>query len=522
MKKHNLYWAQSLLVLFALFGITLYAYSEALFYLLNVWNDIEEGEYAHGYLVLAISAYLIFINRKRLYAQQPCPQPWVLILLAASVVFWIVATVVDVQVAEALGLWGVLACLIWLVLGTRIALILMFPVAYVLFAIPFWFPLSQVLQDITADIVFAVTRLLNMPTYRQDNLIVMASGSLSIEEACSGLRYLLAMLTLSSLYAYLNYRRFWSRVLVVVLASLAAVLSNLIRVFIVVYLGYVTDMQHPLVKDHLMLGWYLFSGIVMVLLVLDVWFARKFALSELQETVESAFQEKACHVSNGRWLVYSGALLLLLCGPLVLDQLDAHNDRALVLQADPDRQLILAEQIGDWRHDAGAEDDWQPVFIGAKTAKAVYRKQFVEASVAETPKAPVTFYTAYYAGQKQGEELIYELNSITNHRKWRTRYARGRVFEIDGEAVLEQLVSNGVRQKLVWYQYDVAGRVVTNKYLAKILQALAVMQGKPEAAVRVMATDIDDTKQQARQRLQDFLLSGERLRQNGGLLYQYQ
>ena len=59
------------------------------------------------------------------------------------------------------------------------------------------------------------------------------------------------------------------RLVVVLIAAAAAVLGNMVRVFIVVYLGYATDMQHPLIRDHLALGWYLFGGLVVILLFLD-------------------------------------------------------------------------------------------------------------------------------------------------------------------------------------------------------------------------------------------------------------
>ena len=47
-------------------------YSQTLIYLTGVWNQIDIGEYAHGYLVLAISVYLILRNRRSLAGLTPC------------------------------------------------------------------------------------------------------------------------------------------------------------------------------------------------------------------------------------------------------------------------------------------------------------------------------------------------------------------------------------------------------------------------------------------------------------------
>ena len=244
-------------------------YHETLLYLVGLWNQLKIGEYAHGYLVLAISAYLILRQRRTLTALTPCPHAWALLAVMAASLLWMLAALVDVQVLQTIGLLLLVLAIVWTVLGNRVTWALLFPILFIGFAIPIWFPLSPLLQDLTADAVFGVIRLLGVPALRQENVIVLPAGSLSIEEACSGLRYLLAALTLGTLYAYLNYKTFRARLVVVLIAAAAAVLANMVRVFIVVYLGYATDMQHPLVHDHLTLGWYLFGGLVVILLFLD-------------------------------------------------------------------------------------------------------------------------------------------------------------------------------------------------------------------------------------------------------------
>jgi exosortase A len=237
--------------------------------LIRLWNQLQIGEYSHGYLVVAISLYLILRQRRTLSTLTPCPNTWALLAVAAASLLWMLAALADVQMLQTVGLLLVVLAVVWTVVGNRVTRALLFPILFIGFAIPVWFPLSPLLQDLTADAVFGTIRLLGIPALRQENLIVLPAGRLSIEEACSGLRYLLAALTLGTLYAYLNYKTFRARLIIVLISVGAAVLSNMLRVFIVVYLGYTTDMQHPLVHDHLSLGWYLFGGLVVILLFLD-------------------------------------------------------------------------------------------------------------------------------------------------------------------------------------------------------------------------------------------------------------
>lgn len=56
--------------------LTLVLYQHTVLYLTGLWNQLDVGEYAHGYLVLAISGYLIFNNRRALFALQPRPAYW--------------------------------------------------------------------------------------------------------------------------------------------------------------------------------------------------------------------------------------------------------------------------------------------------------------------------------------------------------------------------------------------------------------------------------------------------------------
>ncbi len=262
-------WRVAGLSVVVLLLLTTVLYWQTLLYLTSLWNEVKIGEYAHGYLVVAISVYLILQNRRTLLSLNPCPDYRALPAVLAASLLWTVAALVDVEMMQSVGLLLLVLAVVWAALGNKVTRALLFPILFIGFAIPIWFPLSPLLQNLTADTVFGIIRMLGVPALRQENVIVLPAGSLSIDEACSGLRYLMAALTLGTLYAYLNYTSFRARLVVVLVSAGAGVLANMLRVFIVVYLGYTTDMQHPLVHDHLMMGWYLFGGLVAVLLFLD-------------------------------------------------------------------------------------------------------------------------------------------------------------------------------------------------------------------------------------------------------------
>lgn len=490
-------WRIAGIVISLLLLLTLVLYQQTVLYLVGLWNNYEIGEYGHGYLVLAISLYLIIQRRRELATLTPCPNYWALVVVVASSLLWLIAVLVDVNMMHAVALLALVLAIVWTVMGNRVTRVLMFPILFIGFAIPVWFPLSPLLQDLTADVVFWFIRLLEVPALRQENMIVVPAGKLSIEGACSGLRYLLAALTLGTLYAYLNYHTLRARVIVVVIAAAAAVLANFVRVFIVVYLGYSTDMQHPLVHDHLMLGWYLFGGLVAALLFIDARLYRHYQPAEnVRETDQQIMSEDTNPVSctKGRFSVLAMAVvsaILISFGPAAAYKV---NQQA---QAKNEHYVInLPTGGGGWEGPLESNDDWLPVYHGAVTQKQSYQKDGDK----------VILYVGYYPLQKQGEELINDLNRINNKDIWRTHYPRARLKQINDQQILEQLlVNNDGKQRLVWYWYRVAGQNTANKYEAKLLQILGLVTGEQQAYVTAVAMDNNDDKEHARNVLREYV-----------------
>ncbi|MDX2503511.1 MAG: EpsI family protein [Gammaproteobacteria bacterium] len=480
--------------------LTLVLYQQTVFYLNDIWSEISVGEYAHGYLVLAISVFLIYSNRNKLKNIAPCPVYAVQPLLFLSVLLWLTAVLVDVEVVQTVGLLLIIFTLVWSILGHAMMKQLAFPILFIGFAIPLWFPLSPLLQNLTADVVFWVARLIEIPAYREENIIIVPSGAFSIEEACSGLRYFLAALTLGSLYAYMNYVSPGARVAVVIVAAATALLANFIRVFIVVYLGYATEMQHPWVDDHLMLGWYLFGGLIAVLLFLDARFYKKTAVPATAlkpEVIQTASDNPAHCGAGGARLFYVSALclIILFIGPAVIYQQNSQQSSAHTIN------LVLPGSAMGWSEPLPDSDDWLPQYHGAIQMKSVHQVRSDDASI----------FVAYYPTQKQGEEVINDLNRISNKKIWKTSYSRPRVIlmdkqSIDNQYVLEQLIENSQNQKrLVWYWYNIGGRVTINKYEAKVMQLTGLITGQPQAYMAAVSVAIKGDVENARKALREIV-----------------
>lgn len=483
-------WPVAALSLCGLLLIILGLYRETALYLAGLWSDWAVGEYAHGYLVLAISLYLVFRQREALAVLKPCPSGLALLGVAAASLLWLAAALVDVLMVQSAALLLLIMAVIWVALGNQVARRLLFPVMFIGFAIPLWSPLSAQLQGITADVVFWLTRVLGVPALRQEHVIVLPAGQLFIEEACSGLRYLLAGLTLGVLYAYLNYQRMPARVLVILVAAGAAIMANILRVLIVVYLAYKTDMQHPLIEDHLSLGWYLFGGVVFVLLFIDLWLSRYGTDAGTVDRHPEIVAETCRQGYLRRIHVLLAAAVLIASAPGM-----ARWGPGLPLQTGEVR-LEFPTGMDGWSGPLVSRDSWMPVFHNAHADKRAYLKDGNE----------LQLYVGYYPVQGQGSELINALNRISDVNSWHPVYPQARVREAGVTSVLEQeLISASGQRRLVWFWYRVAGWNTTNRYAAKGLQVLGRVTRRPQASVFAIAVDMQGDLDDVQGVLREFL-----------------
>lgn len=476
--------------------LVLVLYRDATMYLAGEWARYEDGPYGHGFLVLAVALYLVYLRRGRILVRQPCPCAGALLLVAFCVLAWLVAALADVVLLQAIVLWPLTVSLLWALAGRHVTRELLFPVMFMVFALPVWSPLLPLLRDITAGGAFYLVRLFGITAYLEGYEVRLPAGVLSIEAACSGLNYLLAALTLGVFYAWLNYRALRPRLLVVAIAAGAALLANILRVFVIVYLAYITNMQHPFVADHVMLGWYLFGALVLVLLGVDhLLYRRRPAPATPAVSARTAVAAVPCVYGRlQRFLVPFAAALLVVSGPAAAWWLKTRTDNAA--------PAVLVPPPGQagWAGSASLQDSWQPVYHGAAGLRREYHKH----------GAKVQLYVGFYPQQRQGSELINDLNSIANPADWLLVGTDIRTAGADGLPVIEAELRSATGQpRLVWYRYRVAGRYTTSRYAAKALQVLAQLGGQQGAAVIALASDSDGDPAVARRTLEDFLAAME-------------
>jgi exosortase len=155
-------------------------------------------------------------------------------LLLPAAILQIVGLRGNVAMIQGLSLILAVSGIVLHLYGSRVLLKVAFPLAFLLFMIPTlpWFidVVSFELKLLAARGAVGVAHVVGVPVVREGVNLHFTDGVLAVENACSGLRSLMALLALGALFAYLATGPVWSRILLFLLALPIAVIANLMRV----------------------------------------------------------------------------------------------------------------------------------------------------------------------------------------------------------------------------------------------------------------------------------------------------
>ncbi|GIU78051.1 MAG: hypothetical protein KatS3mg005_1289 [Bryobacteraceae bacterium] len=142
---------------------------------------------------------------------------------------------------ERVALVGTVAGLVWYLGGTELMRRLRFPLLLLCFALP----LPGLLhKQITFPLQLVATRLAEWgleltgrTVLREGNVLELAGRMISVVEACSGIRALMALEFFALAYAYLFHEKVWMRWALAAAAVPVAVVANSGRVMATALLG---------------------------------------------------------------------------------------------------------------------------------------------------------------------------------------------------------------------------------------------------------------------------------------------
>ena len=205
----------------------------------------------------------------------------VLVLLALTM--HVIGELSAVFILSQIAFVIVLAGIVLSAGGYRLLAAAFVPIAFLLFAIPLPYfidaELTLRLQLISSQLGAFLIRMFGIPVYLDGNIIDLGNYQLQVVEACSGLRYLYPLLSLSFLAAYIFDAPRWQRVLLFLSAIPIAIAMNGFRIGLV---GILVDRWGTAMAEgalHFFEGWIIFLACGALLLLemylMSLWSRRR-------------------------------------------------------------------------------------------------------------------------------------------------------------------------------------------------------------------------------------------------------
>lgn len=220
-------------LIFGLIGATLIVYYPILRAMIHHWRI--DPDYSHGFLIVPLALYFAYERKYDLEAAPIGGSWWGVAFLVVGLALLTFGQLGSLLTPLRAGFVITLMGLVLLILGRAIFKILLFPMSFLLLMVPLPETLVNVvafpLQLIAAKWAVGALHFLSIPVLLEGNIIHLASGDLFVADACSGLRSLMALLTLGVVFAHFFRRGHMVQQLFLVASAIPiAIFVNAIRV----------------------------------------------------------------------------------------------------------------------------------------------------------------------------------------------------------------------------------------------------------------------------------------------------
>lgn len=465
-----------------LIGTFIFLYGEVLASLVREWWS--SNTYSFGFLIPAISLYLIWIQRERLRSVHPIPSPGLgITVLTLSLITFLLAHAGRVLIIQELSIPVTFTGIVLLLYGIPVLKIMWFPIAYLFLGIPFWEfftdHLHQPFQVFSAKIGVGIIHTLGIPAFLDGIYITLPNITLKVGRMCSGINFLIAVIALGIPLSYIYLSGWKKRVVLVFSAVLVAILSNGLRVALIGFLAFygVSGATHG--PFHILQGVFV-SLMGFLAIFAGLWFfSDGFPGATLSHDHHKDDRGEADSPSPKyernpvpRFML---SFVFILMGSFTL----FYRPSPVPLSMSMD---YFPAQIDQWK--------------GTKALPAIADFTWPEADdvVSRNYMSPegemISLYIGYFGSQDQERELVNYKTASLNYNT-----SRQTIELPDHPAInVNRTIysdKNGSGKHLVLFWYDLNGRIIANRYLAKFYSTWdAIFRGRTNGALIMLTKEI--------------------------------
>jgi len=457
----------------------------------KLFVDLAENEdYSFGLLLPLVSGYIVYLKLPQIRSYLWRPSWLGLLCIAAGFALYIVGEIgADVYIPRV-SFVIVITGLLFLMGGWGLVRLLLFPLFLLILMVPLpgllTKQLTMPLQLISSRLATAMLQLVGIPAFCQGNVIDLGVRQMQMVEACSGLRYILALFALGVIFCYFFQRRLWKILLLLMVLIPSAIVANALRVMA---MGIIPALQSPGFW-HAFSGWLIFVFCLGILSLIN-WILNK--LQPLSAIPPDSFAPPT--LSPRRPLAIESYLVLAvvlvgLGGPIAIRVARAP---AVELGRSFDR---FPMELGPWHG--------QPAHIDPEMVKATKSDAHLNAEFSHPGQPPVSLWIAYYETQKKAGGFVHSPKLCLTGGGW-TQLDTG-ISRIGKDRPVNYMILKQMGAGMVvYYWYLQRGRWFTNEYLNKFYLVVdGLTRRRTDGALIRLITPAEPNVEAARQRLDAF------------------
>ena len=461
-------------------------YHEAIAHMLGRWNTLGGS---HTPLIFAVSLYLLWINRHKLRGLQP--EPSILpggLLLAAGCFTLLAGKISATIVVQQLSMIPFLLGVVLLFAGFGWFKVFLLPVSYLIFLTGFieilFGNISFHLQSLTAWISVLFFKIMGFSVFHEGTLIILPHISLIVVRECSGINQIVTLLALAVPLAFMTQKTTLSRIILIALAPVIAIIVNGLRVTLIgVYALYNEGANLHGPYETFSASVIFFFGLVVLVLVSRMLSRKGHKSGSSYQSESASIQGSSSTLTNYKLPVYK-QLTSIFVGAVIfgttlsLIHLYKTNpvDLDLSLNLFPDQIAGFSSNDLDQTHER-----IRPVLADEELMR-LYQDENGNR---------IELYIGYFKIQDRESKIIDYRRGWMHEQVSRVPVvSENRTAVINKTRLQQQSINSDI---YFWYQMD--ERIITNQYAGKFFTFMnALLTRKNNAAVIVINTKISDNE----------------------------
>ena len=488
-KANNIILQQYVLVpLLAL--ILALSYSDTLQSFYDLWFNNSNSLYSHGILIAGLCIWFTYKRLKestqKLQLNFNIPAIFATLLLSLS---WMVFDIANMLTGQQLVVYFLLQSLLIAVYGLKQYIKYYVSILLLLLTVPIWDHLNTTLRTIS---IYGVSQLLSLTDilfYVEGFYITLANGKFHVDTGCSGLNQFISGLSIAVIYTLINNIKSRFIILFILAGVVVSIISNTVRIFIIVVSGYLTDMQHYFITtDHVSLGWVVFSILILLYILSCNRLLDKYPCLLSEDNHKNQIDLIATAPAQSVSFTILLALFLI-SGPLLSQYIKSDT------RMNSRYQLSLEDCYEEWCSTFNEfEFDISSRFIG-NDDKLEKNYQFNEKII--------NLQAYVYTSQSQGKEAINDKNRMYDKNQWQFSRVIGKEKNVNSYKTI--LLNSPSGEKIfLRYWYFVNGKHESNQLKVKLQNIIAYFRGHPETIVFVLTADVGWDEDESIKLLDDF------------------